>query len=51
MKVEDIKEVFMLSENAMCESCGEVVKQFIQKYPNVKMNVVSDKSFDGWKGR
>lgn len=51
MKIENIKEIFMLSEKAMCESCREVAKQFIKKYPEVKINIVSGKTFDGWKGR
>ncbi|WLF70884.1 minor capsid protein [Clostridium septicum] len=51
IKDEDIKEIFMLSEKAMCESCKDVAKQFIRKYPNIKVNVISGKSFDGWKGR
>lgn len=48
---EDIKEIFMLSEKSMCESCRGVAEQFIKKYPKVKVNVVSSKTLDGWKDR
>ncbi len=41
----------MLSERAMCESCRGVAKQFIEKYPKVKVNIVSGKTFDGRRGR
>lgn len=51
MESENLKEIFMLSEKAMCESCKGVAKQFINKYPKVKVNVASGKTFDGWKGR
>lgn len=50
-KNEEINEIFMLSEKKMCESCRNVAKQFIKKHPNIKVNVVSSKTFDGWKGR
>ena len=33
----------MLSEKCMCESCLGVMKQFKEKYPNVTVNVVSNK--------
>lgn len=33
----------MLSEKCMCDSCLGVMKQFKEKYPNVKVNVVSNK--------
>lgn len=51
VKTENINEIFMLSEKSMCESCKSVTKQFIEKYPNVKVNIVSGRTFDGWKGR
>ncbi|MPM72226.1 hypothetical protein SDC9_119199 [bioreactor metagenome] len=50
-KNEEINEIFMLSEKKMCESCRNVAKQFIKKHPSIKVNVVSSKTFDGWKGR
>ena len=34
----------MLSEKCMCEGCQDVMKQFKEKYPNVKVNVVSSKA-------
>ena len=33
----------MLSEKCMCDSCLGVMKQFKDKYPNVTVNVVSNK--------
>lgn len=51
VKHEKVDEIFMLSEKKMCESCRNVAKQFIKKHPNIKVNVVSSKTFDGWKGR
>lgn len=44
-----LKEIFMLSEKAMCERCKGIANQFINKYPKVKVNVASGKTFDGWK--
>ena len=41
----------MISEKKMCESCKNVAKQFMKLYPGIKVNVVSGKTFDGWKGR
>lgn len=46
-----LKEIYMLSEKAMCESCQDVAKQFIDLYPDVKVNVVSGTRLDNWKGR
>ena len=45
MIAEDGKahEIVMLSEKSMCESCQFVMLQFKEKYPNVKVNVVSHK--------
>ena len=33
----------MLSEKCMCDSCLGVMKQFKEKYPNVTVNMVSNK--------
>ena len=33
----------MLSEIASCESCKNVLKQFVERYPNVKVAMVSTK--------
>lgn len=33
----------MLSEKCMCDSCLGVMKQFKENYPNVTINVVSNK--------
>lgn len=51
IKYEDIKEIFMLSEKSMCESCRGVAEQFIKKYPKIKVNVVSGKTLNEWKER
>ena len=32
----------LLSERCMCESCCEVMRQFMKAYPNVTINVVSN---------
>lgn len=36
-------ELNMLSEIASCESCKNVLKQFVERYPNVKVAMVSTK--------
>lgn len=51
LKNEIITEINMISEKKMCESCKNVAKQFMKLYPSIKVNVVSGKTFDGWKGR
>lgn len=51
IKNENIIEINMISEKKMCESCRNVAKQFMKKYPNIKVNVVSGKTLEGWKGR
>ena len=45
--------VTMLSERGMCDSCKGVMSQFKEKYPNVTINVVSNKKVEGdvWKHR
>lgn len=49
----DIKTITMLSERGMCDSCKSVMQQFIEKYPSVQVNVVSNKKVSGnvWKHR
>lgn len=51
LKNEIITEINMISEKKMCESFKHVAKQFMKLYPGIKVNVVSGKTFDGWKGR
>jgi len=51
LKTENIKEIYMLSEKKMCESCRNVAKQFMLLYPDIKVNVISGKTLDTWKGR
>lgn len=47
------KSITMLSERGMCDSCKGVMAQFQQLYPDVKINVVSNKKVEGnvWKYR
>ncbi len=47
------KSITMLSERGMCDSCKGVMAQFKEKYPNVIINVVSNKKTEGnvWKNR
>ncbi len=35
--------MLVLSEKCMCDSCLGVMRQFKEKYPNVEVNVVSNK--------
>lgn len=51
LKKEDIKDIYMLSEKKMCESCRKVAEQFMKVHSNIKVNVVSGKTLDTWKGR
>ncbi|NFF59838.1 phage head morphogenesis protein [Clostridium botulinum] len=44
-------EITILSELDMCESCRGVLKQFKNKYPNVKVNIVSGKKCLNWRKR
>lgn len=48
-----IKTITMLSERGMCDSCKGVMEQFKQEYPNIKVNVISNKRVEGdvWKHR
>lgn len=50
---KDIKTITMLSERGMCDSCKGVMEQFKQEYPNIKVNVISNKHVEGdvWKSR
>ena len=43
----------MLSERGMCDSCKGVMEQFKKLYPNVKINVISNKKVIGnvWEHR
>ena len=49
----EIKEITMLSERGMCESCIGVMEQFKKAHPNIKVNVVSNKKVNSnvWKYR
>lgn len=44
-------EITLLSELDMCESCRGVLKQFKNKYPNVKINIISGKQGVNWRKR
>ena len=50
---KDIKTITMLSERGMCDSCKGVMEQFKQEYPNIEVNVISNKRVEGdvWKHR
>lgn len=45
--------ITMLSERGMCESCKGVMAQFKEQYPDVTVNVISNKKVEGdvWKYR
>jgi len=47
------KSITMLSERGMCDSCKGVMEQFKELFPDVEVNVVSNKRTEGdvWKGR
>ncbi|MBR2742546.1 MAG: hypothetical protein IKD89_03060 [Clostridia bacterium] len=47
------KSITMLSERGMCESCQGVMEQFKKAFPEVEINVVSNKAAEGdvWKHR
>ncbi len=47
------RSITMLSERGMCDSCKGVMAQFKEKYPDVTINVVSNKKVEGdvWKYR
>ena len=50
---EPFDSITMLSERGMCDSCKGVMKQFHELYPDVIINVVSNKKVEGnvWKYR
>ena len=52
-KDKNIKTITMLSERGMCDSCKGVMEQFKQEYPNIEVNVISNKRVEGdvWKNR
>ena len=37
----------------MCDSCKDVMERFKQEYPNIEVNVISNKKVEGdvWKHR
>ncbi len=47
------KKICMLSERGMCDSCKGVMQQFKELYPDVEVNVISNKKVEGnvWKER
>lgn len=44
-------ELTILSELDMCESCRGVLKQFKEKYPKAKINIISGKDGVNWRKR
>lgn len=49
----DIKDIYILSERGMCDSCKNVADQFIERHPEANVNIVSNikNTGDPWKGR
>ena len=47
------RSITMLSERGMCDSCKGVMEQFKKQFPDVTVNVVSNKSVEGnvWEWR
>ncbi len=47
------KKISVLSERGMCDSCKGVMQQFKELYPDVEVNVISNKKVEGdvWKRR
>ena len=52
-EVKPFKSITMLSERGMCDSCKGVMEQFQEQFPDVTINVVSNKQVEGnvWKYR
>ncbi len=48
-----VKEITMISERGMCDSCKGVMEQFKSAHPDIKVNVVSNKKVNSnvWKYR
>lgn len=44
-------ELTILSELDMCDSCRGVLKQFKEKYPHAKVNIISGKEGFNWRKR
>ena len=47
------KSITMISERGMCDSCKGVMKQFVDRFPDVSVRVISNKKVDSnvWKYR
>ena len=52
-EMKPFKSITMLSERGMCKSCQGVMEQFQKQFPDVTINVVSNKKIEGnvWKWR
>ena len=52
-KIRPFKTLTMYSERGMCPSCRYVMRQFMAAFPNVKVNVISNKNIEGdvWKNK
>ncbi len=48
-----VTEINFLSERGMCDICAYVAKQFIERHPEAKVNIVSGMQNTGnpWRGR
>ena len=52
-EIKPFKSITMLSERGMCDSCRGVMKQFQEQFPDVTINVISNKQVQGnvWRYR
>lgn len=50
---QPFKSITMLSGRGMCDSCKGVMEQFKEQFPNITVNVASNKNVEGdvWKNR
>lgn len=50
---QPFKSITILSERGMCDSCKGVMEQFKEQFPNITVNVNSNKKVEGdvWKNR
>jgi SPP1 gp7 family putative phage head morphogenesis protein len=47
LQTRPIKQITMLSERGMCDSCKNVMEQFKKEHPDVEIRVVSNKKVEG----
>ncbi|WP_434796635.1 phage minor capsid protein [Terrisporobacter vanillatitrophus] len=44
---DKISNIYMITELPMCESCRYVLQQFIEKNPNIKLNIIEGADYNG----